>query len=96
MKYGDVEFIFRADQNFPSSDPAGAVKHAQTVLSNFTENDFLVWAGGDPLGMVIAAAVIGDFSASIKYLKWERARDENGDRKGGGYYTPVVLNIWEN
>lgn len=95
-QYGEVIFLFRADQPAPSADPHWATRHAYRVLSDFNGDDFLVWAGGDPLGAVIAASVASDVNEGrVKYLKWERDRDRTGERTGGGYYVPIVLDIAE-
>jgi hypothetical protein len=95
-QYGEIIFLFRADQPAPSADPGWATRHAYRVLRNFSADDFLVWAGGDPLGAVIAASVAADVTdGKLKYLKWERARNRTGERTGGGYYVPLVLDIAE-
>ena len=91
-KYGDVEFLFTSDMPNPSNAPEEAVRVAHERLANFDiDNDYLVWAGGDPLGMVIASAVLGSYCAGVKYLRWERARERNG----AGYYSPLYVQIFE-
>lgn len=94
MKYGEVEFVFTADQQTPSDNPEAAIEHAARVLADATEDDYLVWAGGDPLGLVIVSSILADITdGPIRYLRWERAR-ENGERKGGGYYAPILINVF--
>lgn len=95
-QYGEILFLFRADQPAPSADPHWATRHAYRVLADFGDEDFLVWAGGDPLGAVLASAVASDINdGKVKYLKWERDRARSGERTGGGYYVPLVLDITE-
>lgn len=94
LQYGEVKFVFTADRPSPSDDPEGAVLHAERVLADATEDDFLVWAGGDPMGLVIVSSILADITQGpIRYLRWERAR-ENGERTGGGYYAPILINVY--
>lgn len=96
MQYGELIFVYRADQPPPSNNPDWATAHAYEVLADFSDDDFLVWAGGDPLGMVIVSAVAADVNqGGVKYLKWERERDRDRRRTGNGYYVPLALSINE-
>lgn len=84
--FGKIEFIFPAGRPTPVRDPDRAVAHAHHVLENVTEEDYLVWAGGDPLGLIIAAAVMADLTdGKFTYLKWDRAARA---------YAPAPLDIF--
>lgn len=72
--FGKIVFINPADRPVPVRDPEGAVDRAHAVLADVTSEDYLVWAGGDPLGLIIAAAVMADNTdGKFTYLKWDRA-----------------------
>lgn len=72
--FGRVQFVFTADMPVPVRDPDRAIAHAHEVLGQATEDDYLVWAGGDPLGLIIAASVMADVTdGRFNYLKWDRA-----------------------
>uniref|UniRef100_A0AAU7VGV4 Uncharacterized protein n=1 Tax=Dinoroseobacter phage vB_DshS_R26L TaxID=3161158 RepID=A0AAU7VGV4_9CAUD len=72
--FGQIVFINPADQPVPVRDPERAVERAHEVLADASEDDFLVWAGGDPLGLIIAASILADKTdGQFTYLKWDRA-----------------------
>jgi hypothetical protein len=95
LSYGDIVFVFTADEPLPVQDPTAAITRAHAVLCDITEDDYLVWAGGDPLGLVIAGAVAADYlDGKVRYLKWERARDGDVRSPTRGFYAPVKLDIF--
>lgn len=97
MQYGDLIFVFRADQSTPSADPEWATRHAREILRDVTPNDFLIWAGGDPMGAVVASAIFADNTdGRVNYLKWERERTSGGERTGRGYYIAVPVDVFED
>ena len=81
--WGEINFVFTRDMPTPSVNPIFAQRRAQDVLGDMTSDDYLVWAGGDPLGLVIASAVAyvatGQF---LSYLAWDKYRSS---------YVPVYL-----
>jgi hypothetical protein len=87
-EFGDVVFVFTADNPSPVRDREAAVARAHEVLADAEPNDFIVWAGGDPLGMVIAAAVLADYTdGNFKYLMWDRFIRA---------YAPVPMEVFTN
>jgi hypothetical protein len=95
MQYGDLEFVFRADQQTPSGDPEWAIEHAEEVLSDASQDDFLVWCGGDPMSAVVVSTIMSDITGgTLNYLKWERERKQDGTRTGRGYYIAVPLALF--
>lgn len=73
-QFGQVDFVFKANERSPVQDPTDAVDRAWEVLKEADSDDYLVWAGGDPLGLIIASAVMSDITErSFNYLKWDRA-----------------------
>lgn len=71
--FGDLVYVFTADNPPPVRDREAAIARAHEVLSEATSDDFLVWAGGDPFGMVLAAAIMADYTdGQFTYLMWDR------------------------
>lgn len=71
--FGELVYIFTADQPPPCRDKDAAILRAHEVLADANEGDFLVWAGGDPFGMIIAASVLADYTnGQFNYLMWDR------------------------
>jgi hypothetical protein len=92
QRYGPVHFILDQDDN-PSEAPGPCLNKMIRGLKDFTEEDFVVYSGGDPLGLWLACAALNHLGfPKIQFLKWERERNLEGQRlKGSGYYTPVTL-----
>lgn len=85
--FGQVVFINPADQPVPVRDPERAVERAHDVLSDATSDDYLVWAGGDPLGLILAASILADKTdGQFTYLKWDRAARA---------YAPATLDLFQ-
>ncbi len=71
--FGELVYVFTADNPPPVRDREAAIARAHEVLSDATPGDFLVWAGGDPFGMVLAAAIMADYTdGQFTYLMWDR------------------------
>lgn len=84
--FGDVVYVFENDGPRPGTDPSWAVEHAHSVLAQAQQGDFIVWAGGDPMTMVIVAAIMCDVvDGTLNYLAWNRTFKT---------YTPVPLGIF--
>lgn len=87
-KYGEIVYVFSDKTVKPSNNTKKALEHARNVLSNITPDDYILWAGGDPLGNTIVSCAVSEYLGGIiKYLKWENIN------KKGGYYTPVILDL---
>ena len=63
------------------------------ALKNFSPDDMIFSVGGDHLSLALALCVLKEQGYSeISYLRWERTRDINGQRKPGvGYYVKAPL-----
>lgn len=86
--FGDLVYVFQAHEDPPVRNRDHAMERAHEVLSEATSEDFLVWAGGDPFGMVIAAAVMADYTdGEFTYLMWDRMARA---------YAPVAVNMFHN
>ena len=86
--FGDVVYIFENDGPRPGADPSWAVSHAKQILSEKAQpGDFIVWAGGDPMTMVVVASLMADLvDGHINYLAWNRTFKT---------YTPVPLSLFD-
>ena len=70
--FGELIFVFGVNSLPPVRNREKAVERAHQVLCQATPGDFLVWAGGDPLGMVITAAIMADYTnGKFNYLLWD-------------------------
>ena len=91
LQYGEIVFVFQIDSVRPSVDPKNSIKHAYRILKDITKNDYILWAGGDPLGNTIVSCIACEYlNGTVKYLKWEK--DRSGNTKNG-YYSPVVIDF---
>ena len=94
MEFGPLAYIFEGDDH-PGLTPGPALRKAQKVLSDFGDDDFLCWAGGDPAGLTIATLAAASVNQDqFQFLRWERYRGGDGHRvPGAGFYTPVTISL---
>jgi hypothetical protein len=93
LQFGQPIYVFDA-QDQPGLTPVPSMFHALKVLKDFGDDDYLLWAGGDPAGLAIAALAAGRANKGrFKFLRWERERDNEGKRNGRGFYIPIVLSL---
>jgi hypothetical protein len=86
--FGELVYVFEAASPPPVRNRDAAIERAHDVLKDAEQGDFIVWAGGDPFGMVIAAAVLADYTdGQFNYLMWDRMARS---------YAPVPVNIYDN
>jgi len=71
--FGELVYIFTADAPPPVRNRDAAIERAHEVLQDAEQGDYIVWAGGDPFGMIIAASVLADYTDGVfNYLMWDR------------------------
>jgi hypothetical protein len=90
--YGNVQFLF-SENDQPRLTPGPSFVQARKMLKGFSDDDFLLWAGGDPAGLSIATMIAAaENFGRIKLLTWERnsRRVEGG---AGGFYIPTELKV---
>jgi hypothetical protein len=87
-----VEIFSMKDR--PSQDPVTAWEKARTAFRNFDPvHDHILWAGGDPVSMLVTGAVLNSYEIkSVSYLRWQT---QPGDPPTG-YYVPMRLQFAEN
>ena len=89
VEYGPLEYIYE-DGFIPYRDPERAETIAWDKLKDFTSDDYLLWAGGDPAGMVIVSMILGfRTDGEINLLRWDRDKDTR--QMLGGRYVPIKL-----
>lgn len=92
--FGIVHTIFSNHQHQSSLSPDESVYRATKVLLEEDydpEVDYLLYAGGDPVGamcLTLAARTIFPSDSVFKTLRWERP--VNSDQ---GMYLPVEINL---
>ena len=79
--FGKIQYIF-----------TGEYQPAYSALAEFNDEDYLLWAGGDPAGLIIAGAVASNVNeGSINYLRWNKMRTADKSEVLGGQYVPINI-----
>lgn len=93
-QYGQIHYIFESGFS-PSLNPAKAIELVHAAFEAFNpDQDFLVWAGGDPAALMVVGVLAGAYSSSgdVRWLKWENNRDPvTRQPTGSGHYIPVTF-----
>lgn len=91
--YGEVCHLFPKNER-PSYTPAPSYRKLQRLCAEISPEDYVAWAGGDPLAAVIGGMVLGEQGFSeFNFLRWERVKDTDGNRLNRGFYAPTKLFI---
>lgn len=88
-RYGIIVTIFDA-KSFPrpSRSPNQAIERAREVLDGITQDDYILYAGGDVIGLAIASMIADNLlGGRVKFLRWDK--DLNAET---GRYTKVDVN----
>ena len=89
--FGKIQYIFTGEYQ-PYQDTERAEKDAYSALAEFNDEDYLLWAGGDPAGLIIAGAVASNVNeGSINYLRWNKMRTADKSEVLGGQYVPINI-----
>ena len=84
--FGEIVYIFPAGDPPPVRNREEAYRRANEVLSQASGDDYLVWAGGDPFGMILAAGIMADYTdGKFNYLMWDR---------GSRVYAPIPVDMY--
>lgn len=93
--YGDIIFVLSAGDR-TCSNPELSSEKLERDLKNFNyKEDFIVWAGGDPLSAIITGMVMVKLGImKYRFLRFEKTQ---GTRVSGGavtgFYSPVEVNL---
>lgn len=90
QRYGRLMTVLGSSDQ-PSLTPGPCLFQLQKGLREFNpSDDYICFAGGDPMSLALALLVIRDFGIKeVKTLRWDRERTTSGERKTGGFYTPI-------
>ena len=65
-------------------------------MKDFGPEDYLLWpGGGDPIAVSICSIIAAEGSSTVRFLRWERNRDEGVRDRRKGWYMPVALELKE-
>ena len=83
-RYGEIITVFDKSDR-PSQMPGQMLHKIRRILKDFEPGDYILWAGGDPLGLQLAGIVLQELNIkSYKFLSWDKFE---------GNYTPVEVKI---
>jgi hypothetical protein len=94
--YGDIQFVLSAGDR-TCSNPELSMERLRKALRDFDPlNDFIVWAGGDPLSAIVAGMVMLDLGITkFRYLRFEKNRNTKPGEPIRGFYSPVEVMLEE-
>lgn len=93
QSFGSLAFIFD-DTEQPGAKPGPSMHKAQSALRDFCDEDYILWAGGDPAAMAIVAMAASRINnGRVKFLRWERERVGGQRDPKRGYYLPVQISL---
>jgi hypothetical protein len=90
-RYGSMEIVFESTDK-PQFLPGPSLTKARNVMKHFGPEDYLLWpGGGDPIAVAICSMVAGELSPIVRFLRWERNREEGVRDRRKGWYMPVAI-----
>jgi hypothetical protein len=94
-RYGRLHPILSMNER-ASMTPGPCLFKLSKELRDFDPaNDFVCYAGGDPMSLALAFMVLKDLGLrEVRFLRWERERDTKGKRTAGGFYVPVKIKLF--
>lgn len=90
-EFGELKPLFdRGD--WPGMFPEGAAAKLDERLVDFDpDEDYLLWAGGDALALLLVGAVLAGYR--VKWLRPDRKLDADGNRTRAFSYFPVEVDL---
>jgi hypothetical protein len=94
FRYGKIVSVLESTDK-PSHFPGPCLRKIREKLTAYRpEIDFIVWTGGDFAGILYAGIILGNLGFSkVRFLKWEREKNLEGEKTGGGFYHPVSIRV---
>ena len=92
--YGEIRFVLSAGDR-TCANPELSMERLRRELSDFNpQQDFIVWAGGDPLSAIVAGMVLIDMGITkFRFLRFEKNRNTKPGDKVTGFYSPVEVRL---
>jgi hypothetical protein len=92
-RYGAMEIVFETTDR-PQFLPGPSLHKARKIMKDFGPEDYLLWpGGGDPVAVMICSMVAAENSPIVRFLRWERNKDEGQRDRRKGWYMPVALEL---
>ena len=92
-RYGKIIPVFDSHDK-PQFLPTPSVRKARKAMKDFSPDDYLLWAGGgDPIAVSICSMVARENSPIVRFLRWERNREEGVRDRRKGWYMPVAIEL---
>tara|TARA_R100001163_G_C5064534_1_gene202202 strand:+ start:3015 stop:3383 length:369 start_codon:yes stop_codon:yes gene_type:complete len=92
-RYGKMVSVFEPHEK-PQFLPVPSLRKAREIMKDFGPEDYLLWAGGgDPIAVSICSMVAGEKSSIVRFLRWERNREEGVRDRRKGWYMPVAIEL---
>lgn len=96
LGYGTLDFLLPRRGAAASVRPDIALEHMRTKINEMRDGDYILDVPGtDPIGTLLLGIALGESGAvdRVRWLRWDRRTDEQGNRTKSGYYTPVDVLI---
>lgn len=93
--FGKTKFVFETKKR-PTDEADDCGFHAQQALKTFGDDDFLLWLGGDPVGLALCAMIAARQNhGAVRMLRWVEDHGGDKDKPKTGRYKVVQLYIGE-
>lgn len=95
-EHGDIIILIETGV-YPSNNPTAALDLIEKRLESFDyEKDSIAWAGGDTLSAVLTGVILWSMEIPyFHYLRFDRDRDDEGNRLFTGHYTKIRVDLDE-
>ena len=90
-RYGKMIPVFESSDK-PQFLPNPSLRKARKVMKDLGPDDDLLWpGGGDPIAVSICSMVARENSPIVRFLRWERNKEEGKRDRRKGWYMPVAI-----
>ena len=94
--YGEILFVLSAGDRTCSNPELSADKLYSALKEFDPQEDYIVWAGGDPLSAIMTGMILMDLGVTkFRFLRFEKSRSGKPGQPVTGYYSPVEVNLEE-
>jgi hypothetical protein len=94
-RFGKMIPVF-SEKDEPQFLPNPSLRKARKVMKDFGPEDYLLWpGGGDPIAVSICSMVARENSRVVRFLRWERNKEEGKRDRRKGWYMPVAVELEE-